>query len=170
MPRYRLELSNRQTFVTLTPAFLRSVFRRTMASESVVSAEVSLALVDDAEIHRVNREHLQHNCPTDVISFLYSSEPPRAKVTQRPNRSRICLAKTNGPGRGLHLVGEIVISGQTALREAKHRKLAPQTELTLYLIHGLLHLCGYDDRTVNDRELMQSREKAILALWGWSRE
>ena len=170
MPLFRLELSDRQSFVRLTPAFLRSVFRRTLASELVTSAEVSLALVDDREIHRVNREHLQHDYPTDVISFLYASESVRIKEQRPPSSGRIRLAINAGPGRGLHLEGEIVISGETAVREAKIRKLPPQTELTLYLIHGLLHLCGYDDQTARDREAMQAREKAILGLWGWSRE
>jgi probable rRNA maturation factor len=60
--------------VALAAARIKSVIAAVLEDERVASAELSIAIVSDEEIHRVNREHLEHDFPTDVISFLYSAE------------------------------------------------------------------------------------------------
>ena len=91
--------------------------------EGVEPASISIALVDDATIHAINRKHLGHDWPTDVISFLLS-EPARPE-----------------------LAGELVVSAEMAAAHgAASRRSTRWTELSLYVVHGLLHLCGYDDR------------------------
>ena len=95
---------------------------------------------DDATIHRINKQFLDHDEPTDVITFPYSA--------------------------GKELQGELVLGVEVALREAADRGHPPQTELSLYVIHGLLHLVGYDDKDGHDRRMMRARESDHLELLG----
>lgn len=62
--------------------------------------------------------------------------------------------------------GEIVVSGDTALREARARGIPPVHELALYVVHGALHLAGYDDRTPRGRGRMRAAERRVLAALG----
>ena len=71
----------------------------------------------------------------------------------------------NGPNGGVN--GEIIASAEMAFQQAKARNLDPRAELLLYLVHGLLHLIGYDDRTPNDAERMHRREDALLEQFGF---
>jgi probable rRNA maturation factor len=63
--------------------------------------------------------------------------------------------------------GEIVVSGDTARREAKARGIPPLHELVLYVVHGALHLAGYDDKTPKSRKRMRSAERRILSELGY---
>jgi probable rRNA maturation factor len=146
--------------VALPAARLKSVIRTVLEDERVASCELSVAIVDDREIHRVNREHLDHDCPTDVISFLYSAERAKSKGRAKPSARR---------GDGLTLEGEIVVSDETAWREAPKHGLSPASELELYVVHGLLHLCGYDDLAPGERRMMRRRERELMALIGGRR-
>lgn len=123
---------------------LAAIAGRVLAGERVDRAEVSIAVVDDPTIHQVNRRHLGHDAPTDVISFPLS-EP--------------------GDGR---LSGELIVSAETAARMAGADGHDPFTELALYVIHGLLHLCGRDDLTESGAASMRRREGELLAAEGLS--
>lgn len=107
-------------------------------SEAVRQAEISLAIVDDAEIHALNRRFLQHDYPTDVLSF----------VLERTNES---------------LDGEVIVSTETAITRCGEFGWTAAEELTLYAIHGTLHLLGYDDKSPEDRQQMRKRERFHLA-------
>ena len=63
--------------------------------------------------------------------------------------------------------GEIVVSADTALREAKEREISPVQELVLYVVHGALHLAGYDDRTPKKRAEMRAAERKVLNEMGY---
>ena len=63
------------------------------------------------------------------------------------------------------LEGELIVSTETALREAAAHGWTPADELLLYVVHGLLHLCGYDDLTDEARPVMRAREREVLAGW-----
>lgn len=95
--------------------------------------ELSVALVDDNAIAAINRQFLNHAGPTDVISFDL--------------------------GDGL---GEIVVSAERAVLVARQLRRRPQDELALYLVHGLLHLAGFDDRTPAQRRAMRAAERRVL--------
>jgi len=97
---------------------------------------VSLLLTDDAEIARIHGDYLDDPTPTDVISF------------------------------DLDGTAEIVVSTQTAARAARLHGHACAHEVALCVVHGLLHLCGYDDRTVPDRAKMRRAERTVLAAVG----
>jgi probable rRNA maturation factor len=102
----------------------------------------------------LNRRHLNHDYETDVLSFLFDAEPEFASTSTGPR------------GKGRRIDGEIVISAEMAVQSAPRFDWSPFDELTLYLVHGLLHLCGYDDLTEPERRLMRRRERAILKLLG----
>jgi probable rRNA maturation factor len=144
--------------------------------EGVAVAEISVAIVDDPEIHGINRRFLDHNFPTDVISFLLEGDDTRAlkppaaeKVDGRPSTStRAVRAGKSSPadhrrGSGKAIGGEVIISAETARRNAATYRVTARDELDLYLVHGLLHLCGYDDRSPREKRLMRRREAEALA-------
>src|SRR5256885_13673282 len=131
----RVSVAVPQELVAVNRAQMRQVARTVLEGEGIDQAEVSLAFVDNPTIHRLNQRYLQHDEPTDVLSFPLS-EPNAAK-----------------------LAGELVIGVEVALAQAQERGHDVQTELALYVIHGLLHLCGYDDHDDSDRRAMRERER-----------
>jgi probable rRNA maturation factor len=137
--RITLEIHDSQCHLELEPGLLRAWTTHTLRSQGISRASISLALVDDAAIHILNSKFLQHDWPTDVITFPIS-EPEAPE-----------------------LEGEIVISTQTAQTVARATGADPLDELALYLVHGLLHLCGYDDRDAHAARLMHERQSELLA-------
>ncbi len=137
-----VEIVDNQSHLDADPAFLDGLVRRTLLSEGIEDASISIALVDDATIRVINRRHLDHDWPTDVISFDLSD-----------------------PG-DFSLTGELVVSAEMAVATAREAGVAPRSELALYVVHGLLHLCGLDDREIEDAEVMRRREGEILAAEG----
>jgi probable rRNA maturation factor len=133
-----IDISDTQGHLAVDPERVRGLVHRVLAAEAVGRAAISVALVDDATIHAVNRRHLRHDWPTDVISFVHSD--PGAPV----------------------LEGEVVISAERAAALAGRLGADAWAELALYLVHGLLHLCGYDDREERERARMRQREDELL--------
>jgi probable rRNA maturation factor len=131
-----------QTIVPLDYPALRAAARAVLEGEGVQQARISLAFVDNPTIHRLNKQFLDHDEPTDVLSFPYSG--PKAKV----------------------LEGELVIGVEVALASASERGHPVELELILYVVHGLLHLCGYDDHSPRDRRVMRQRERHYLTQLG----
>jgi probable rRNA maturation factor len=142
-PRIVVEVGDARSL--LSPADrprLAAVARRALEAEGVSRAEVSIAVVDDPTIHGLNRRHLDHDWPTDVISFALSE-----------------------PGDDA-LSGELIVSAETAARMAERDGVPAWTELVLYTVHGLLHLCGFDDLTEDGAAAMRRREGELLAAEG----
>jgi probable rRNA maturation factor len=157
-PRLTIRVANNQSVLRIRSSELRRIARMTLIAEKVQSAEISIAVVDDATIHRLNRRHLDHDFPTDVLSFLLESETETdsdeaARAEGRPSKLR-------------RIDGEVILSSETAVRSAERLKLRAADEAALYLVHGLLHLCGYDDMTPKRRRAMRRRECAILCSLG----
>jgi probable rRNA maturation factor len=144
-PRIVVEVGDARSFLTADDRTrLADVARRVLEAEGVSRAEVSIAVVDDRTIHGVNRRHLDHDWPTDVISFVLSE-----------------------PGDEV-LSGELIVSAETAARMARRDGVDTWTELVLYATHGLLHLCGHDDLTEAGAAAMRRREGELLAAEGLS--
>jgi len=114
-------------------------------------AEVEVALVDDAMISRLNRRFLGHRGPTDVLAF--PGEPASSAARTSPGDP-----VSRGP-----VLGEIVISVERARAQARDAGWTVRREVVLLLVHGLLHLRGYDDHSSRDAGLMRARERVILA-------
>jgi probable rRNA maturation factor len=101
-------------------------------------AEADVAVVSGREIAALNRRHLGRTGRTDVLSFDL----------------------THCPGAGL--CAQIVVCGDLAVRQARRLRTGPQRELLLYVLHGLLHLIGYDDATPAQAARMHAREDRLL--------
>jgi probable rRNA maturation factor len=138
----RISIATPQEIVAIDRARMRETVRAVLAGENVADYEISLAFVDNPTIHRLNQRYLQHDEPTDVLSFPLS-EPNAAK-----------------------LAGELVMGVEVAVEQAAARGHDVQTELALYVIHGLLHLCGYDDHEDSERAAMRERERYYLRQLG----
>jgi probable rRNA maturation factor len=141
--RVEVEISDTQGLSPIDADRLRALVQETLASEGVRSGSVSVAIVGDAAIREVNRRHLGHDWETDVVSFRLS-EP------EEPDLS-----------------AEIVVSAEMALKTAREAGIEPAAELALYVVHGLLHVCGYDDHSAADIATMRRREDEILTAAGW---
>jgi probable rRNA maturation factor len=137
----RVAIATPQETVPIDRARMRKAVRTVLAGEGVDDAEISLAFVDNATIQRLNQRYLQHDEPTDVLSFPLSE----------------------GHGR---LAGEVVVGAEVARSQAENRGHDLQAELALYVIHGILHLCGHDDAASASRGRMRGRERHYLAALG----
>jgi probable rRNA maturation factor len=153
-PSYRIAVEDRQAVQAVDAQWLVECLNRVLADEGVTEADLQVALVDDAEMQRINREFLDHDWSTDVISFSYA-EP----------QSSTGLASGWPRGRGAVLDGELIVSVETAVRQAARHGWSLRAELLLYAVHGGLHLCGYDDLSDAERPWMRRREREVLAMF-----
>lgn len=138
-----LALENRQHKAAIDEAWLLRSLQRVLEATGVEAAQISVVLVDDAEMQRLNRDFLGHDWPTDVLSFNYGEQ----------TKSR-------------ELDGELVLSVETAAQQALIHGWSLPEELLLYGLHGCLHLLGYDDQTEADRAVMRQKERELLNLFG----
>lgn len=122
--------------------------------ESTPPAEVAVTIVDDEEIHRLNREYRQVDRPTDVLSFPQWDPGEEWGSPQ---------------GEPLPL-GDIVISLPRAKEQAELYGHSLERELGFLAVHGFLHLLGYDHETAEEEEDMFSRQEAILSQVGLTRQ
>ncbi len=152
--RFRIDVHDDQDRLAIDADRIRCVAADVLRHEGVAAAEVSVALVDGVEMRRLNREHLGHDYDTDVLSFLLDADGPDGE----PDGLR--------RGAGKTLDGEIVISADVAAAAAADFRWGADDELLLYLVHGLLHLAGYDDLTDPEQATMRDRERDHLSRWG----
>lgn len=135
--------------VSLFPAedqlesMLKEAVNQSLLAHNIDDSEISIAVVGDEQIHSINRQYLNHDYETDVITFDLGSHP-----------------ETDA------LQGEIVVSAETAVRIAKEVGNEPDVELVLYVVHGALHLSGFDDHSDADRQEMRAAEKRMMSRLG----
>jgi probable rRNA maturation factor len=158
--RWHWSLANEQSSIALHKRRLGDALRVTLEDERVATCELSVAVVTDARIHEINRQFLNHDFPTDVITFELSPPTRVAGIRRRPAGMPVRR------GAALQIEGEIVVSAETARRCSPEFCWTPHQELMLYLVHGVLHLCGYDDLDSREERLMRRRESEILAKLG----
>ena len=133
-----IEITNRQSSHDINEVRLESAVRAVLDEEGISAGSVSIAVVDDTTIHQLNRRWLQHDWATDVLSF----------------------ALERGEG---YLEGDVVVSADTAAATARRYDWSTADELLLYVLHGTLHLVGYDDTTPQARAEMREQERRYLA-------
>jgi len=109
---------------------------------------LNITFTDDAGIEPVNVKFLNHEGPTDVISFDYLDDYDED------------LADPEDP----YVLGDLLISLETAERQAKEFGTNFNDEAILYIIHGILHLCGYDDHEENDIREMRAAEQRTMQV------
>ena len=117
------------------------VARRILKELNHPDKEISILFVDDRQIRDLNAKYLKRNRPTNVISFP--------------------MAQGKFPVINPQLLGDVVISVETARREAQESGLSLEEEITFLLIHGILHLAGYD-HTRGDRGRMAAVQEGLF--------
>lgn len=166
-PEYDIAIARVSGSAPLSDAVLESAIGATLRRHHTPAARISVALVDDTRIAELNTAHLNHPGPTDVLAFDLSDArecPPardgdRAATAPRPRRC--------APAADKEMVdGEIIVSVDTAQREAAQRGHSIEAELALYVVHGTLHLLGYNDDREQDAALMHEMEDEILSSVG----
>lgn len=142
----KIAIENRQNRQKIREMPLRRVARMILSVSACPDAELSILIVDDAMIQEINRDYLDKDRPTNVISF----------------------AMQEGEGKGVQpdLLGDVVISAETAARDATDAQTTFESELYFLLLHGILHLLGYDHERGSQTEAkrMEAREREIFAL------
>lgn len=133
-PKRKIYIRN-QTKTKFNLEFLKNTVRNICQNIRIEQEEIGIILLDDEEIQRYNIRYRGVNEPTDILAF------PIDKKT-----------------------GELFISLQSARRQARIYHQSLKKELNLLVIHGLLHLNGYDDTTKKSRLVMRREEKTILNL------
>ena len=110
--------------------------------------EVDITIVDDEEIHTLNRGYRNVDRPTDVLSFaLDEGEEDEPELIDGPEE---------------HLLGDIIISAETAQRQGEEFGHGLEREIVYLAVHGLLHLLGYDHMTDEDKKIMRAKEEEAL--------
>jgi probable rRNA maturation factor len=133
----RVAVANRQRRLTINARRLAEIAERALELVGDRQLQLGIALVDDAAIARLNAQY--HNTPgaTDILSFDY------------------------GDGQG-----ELIISVEHAVSQAKRYRTTAARELVLYVAHGILHLHGYNDLTVSEHRRMRAAERRLVAQLG----
>jgi probable rRNA maturation factor len=130
-------IANRQRALPIDRPIHRRLVKYVLSEEGVNQAEISLAFVSNAEIWEINRQYLNHDYATDVITFPFMSAD--------------------------RLSGELVISAEYAAEVGPDFGHQACEELMLYVVHGLLHLTGYDDKSPAKAKVMSRRQSQLLA-------
>jgi rRNA maturation RNase YbeY len=132
-------VSNEQDRVRVALPRVRAAGERALAALGRRAAEVHVTLVDDARMARLHARFLGRRTPTDVLAF-----------------------DLGGPGPAPEL-GAVIVSAETAARQARRQRVPVALEVELLVVHGLLHLAGYDDRDPAEARRMHGRAREILS-------
>ena len=138
--KLKIEVTDRQAVLQLPAEEIERVVRTVLEQEDA-GGEISVGVVDDDEIRRLNEKFLGRDGVTDVLSFPYENDDRE-------------------------ISGEIVVNAEVAARQAAERSHTPEDETLLYVVHGLLHMLGYDDHKEDEAERMHSREVELLRRCG----
>jgi len=141
---------NNITFIFNKEIFIEkydfSVFKKNVSKiiniilkkESYRIDKINFNFCDDKEIKFFNKKYLKHNYETDILTFKYED--------------------------GILIESDIIISVETILRNSKRYKTGFNNELYRVIIHGILHICNYDDNNSDDKKLMKSKENFYLNI------
>lgn len=140
----KINIFNLRKTVKLPTQKLKSLVRQILNEEKLDYAEINVIFVDDKTIHKINREFLNHDYPTDVISFDLSDDMSIADK-----------------------VAEIYISIDRAMEQSEFYKVEFENEIARLVAHGILHLAGYDDKTRKGKLKMRERENHYIKKAGF---
>ena len=136
----KITIKNFQKKVPIYPKRIKNTILKVFSGEGVKkSGEITVCFIDDKKIKGLNRKFLHRYIATDVLAFDLSGE-----------------------GNKKVMFADIAISTEAAIRNAKVFKVTPLYELSLYVIHGVLHLLGYRDRSVKQKIIMRKKEKKYV--------
>jgi probable rRNA maturation factor len=130
--------------------WVKKIVRQVLKAEEVAPPyEVSLVFTDSETVQRLNRDYRGVDEPTDVLAFYM--------LPQKGADSSFAL-----PPDGVTRLGEVIISYPQAVAQAKEQGHSPERELALLIVHGILHLLGYDHEEPEEESKMRERERELL--------
>lgn len=147
----QIHVFNEQTDLPIKKQSVKQVVKCVLSLLDVHTNEVGIYFVSTDKICSMHAQYFQDPSVTDCITFPIDSENLKVKG---------CLGITSG----YHILGEIFICPKTAIDYVAKRPQTAHHEVTLYLIHGILHLLGFDDLTEYQRRKMKREEKKIMKL------
>ena len=138
-----IEINNESNALPLDEERVRAILQRILSDAGYQRGRMEIDVIDDETIHRLNVQFLGHDYATDVLSF----EMDRDEETR-------------------FLEGNVIVSDETARDRSIEFGWPGENELFLYIVHGTLHLVGYDDHSPEDEKRMRGAERKYLALAG----
>jgi probable rRNA maturation factor len=137
--------------------WLRRLVKQSIATHGIeTDVELSLLITDDATVRELNKKYRGKDKSTDVLSFALEAD----------KRSNDSAGFVMPPGEMVHL-GEVIVSYPKAAEQAAERKHPVEDELALLVVHGVLHLLGYDhDKPGREREMRSLEQRALSAVQG----
>lgn len=137
-------ISNRQRAQKINSRLLEKIIAAFLSELKIENAELEINLVGVAKMTLLNETFLRHEGPTDVITFDYRNPEARNQKSEE------------------NLRGEIFICVDEAILQSKKFKTSWQSEILRYIVHGILHLQGFDDHRVAARRKMKREENRLL--------
>lgn len=134
-----ITIKNLQTKIPVRPTRIKKVIRQTFRHLNISRAELSVVFVTPQRMKILNARHLKHNYATDILTFDYRLSPAHEEIQ-----------------------AEIVICPSMAQANAASYKTTVGKEIDLYLVHGILHLLGYDDHSPNEIARMRKKEAELI--------
>ncbi|MBN1869687.1 MAG: rRNA maturation RNase YbeY [Candidatus Omnitrophica bacterium] len=142
-----LALENLQKKVALNSLQIRKIVKAILRHEGIDKASLSIVFVSHQRIKALNKKYLGREYATDVLAF---------DLAERRDGSR----------RGAAVIGDVIISTDAAIKNAGIYDTSLSEEIALYLIHGILHLSGYDDHKAGDIRRMRKKEQQYMTVLG----
>jgi probable rRNA maturation factor len=140
----KLQIENSQSKIKIDKRMIRSTVLKILKTLDCADKEISLSFVDDEKIKQLNKQYLGKDKATNVLSFsLLEGEYGHINP---------------------HVLGDIIISVETAQRDALYGKLTIDQEMDFLIIHGILHLLGYNHENTTEKEtkIMRQKEKDLF--------
>lgn len=140
MSNFRINIENVSSGIKILKSQIKDLTQTVLSNEGVLQAEISIIIVDDEYIIGLNQEYLNKNTTTDVISFNLSDEGAE------------------------QLEGEVYANIEQITRQASDFHVPLEEEIFRIVIHGLLHLLGFDDQNGKQKQIMTEKEDQYLAI------
>lgn len=134
--------------VVPSPDRLCALVAFVLMAEGVVPMGVTISLIDEPAMHELNLEHMDTDRPTDVLAFPLDSPEEAAESPDFP-----------------HLLGDLVLAPSYIARQASEHNKSTQEELEMLVVHGTLHLLGYDHAEEEERRVMFGLTDDLLVQW-----
>lgn len=139
-----VQIAKNSEYIDILIPKIKKLVKAVCTRFKLSKAAISIAIVNDTKIRKLNKQFLNHDRPTDCLSFNLTDK------------------KTNSAKSF-----ELVVNSEMAVRQAKLRGHSSEAELALYITHGLLHNLGFDDSTKKQAEKMHNIEDEILQKLGY---
>ncbi|MFH1063256.1 MAG: rRNA maturation RNase YbeY [Candidatus Omnitrophota bacterium] len=138
----KINIKNLQKKIKVNTLKLKTLANKVLKHQGVNSGELSVLLVDDSQISDLNKRYLNKNSATDVLAFRMS-DGKYGKINPE-------------------ILGDVVLSVDTAKAQACQLKVSVESEINLYLIHGILHLLGFCDKTKSGFKQMKKIQEELM--------